>query len=89
MESADALGHGSQLRRIADVVHSMRTQHLGKKIPYRDALYTVALASLALFGQAVAGPALQTGAGVMRKPFLRWFTALLLGHLERVPAETD
>jgi AcrR family transcriptional regulator len=85
--AADPLGHGGQLRRIADVVHNMRTQHLGKKIPYRDTLYTVALASLALFGQSVAGPALQTGAGVMRKPFLRWFTALLLDHLQRTPEE--
>jgi AcrR family transcriptional regulator len=78
----DALGHGGQLKRISDVVHGLRKQHLGRAVPYWDTLYTVTLASLALFGQAVAGPEIQAGAGVERKPFLRWFTGLLLGHLD-------
>ncbi len=80
--ASDPLGHGGQLRRIADLVHGLRVAHVGKKVPYRDTLYTVALASMALFGQAVAGPAIQAGAGVERKQFLRWFTGLLLTHLD-------
>jgi TetR/AcrR family transcriptional regulator, repressor for neighboring sulfatase len=82
LRGTDPLGHGGQLKRISDVVHTLRRQHLGKAVPYWDTLYTVTLASLALFGQAVAGPEIQAGAGVERKPFLRWFTGLLLGHLD-------
>jgi AcrR family transcriptional regulator len=81
----DPLGHGGQLRRISDVVHAMRLQHLKKPVAYKDTLYTVTLASLALFGQAVAGPSIEAGAAVDRKPFLRWFTGLLLEHLDKVP----
>ncbi|HTM22205.1 MAG TPA: TetR/AcrR family transcriptional regulator [Kofleriaceae bacterium] len=77
------VGHGAQLRRIADVAHALRVQrHPGRDIPYEDTLYTVSLAGMALFGHAIAGARLQDEAGVDSRKFLRWLTRLLLDHLD-------
>jgi len=37
---------------------------------------------MALFGQAVAGHAIEQSAGVDHRRFLRWLTRVLLEHLE-------
>jgi AcrR family transcriptional regulator len=79
----DPVGHGAQVRRIAEVVHAMRRQHCGDATPpFEDTLYTVALASFALFGHAVAAPALQDASGLDSRRFLRWLTRLLMDRLD-------
>lgn len=86
-ERAEApLGHGEQLRQLADIVHRRRAEFRasrGKPPPaYEDTLFTVALASFALFGHAVAGPAVEAGAEMATKRFVPWLARLLLTHLE-------
>jgi len=78
----DSIGHGDQLRRIADAVHAIRSErHGGAPPPYQDTLFTVALASFALFGHATAGPTIRASAGIDDRRFLRWLTHLLVEHL--------
>lgn len=83
----DVLGHGAQLRQLADLVHAQRAAHrasLGRPPPdYDDTLFTVALASFAMFGHALSGAALEAGAGVEPTRFVSWLARLLLAHLER------
>jgi len=78
--SGDPVGHG--VRRIADVVHALRTQHRGADTPpYQDTLFTVTLASFALFGHAIAAPRFEKDHGVDSRQFLRWLTRFLMDHL--------
>lgn len=82
-ETEDIVDHGAQLRRLADVVHANRKAHLGDETPeYQDTLFAVMLASLALFGHAVANPMLSSNAGVDPREFLRWLTRLLMRYLD-------
>lgn len=80
----DPLGYGDQLERISTALHRLRTQGCGDGDvpPYEETLFTVTLAGMALFGQAVAGRAIENSAGVDRKRFLRWLTRVLLDHLD-------
>jgi hypothetical protein len=81
------VGHGKQLRLIAELVHRRRVAHrktIGVSEPtFDDTLNAVALASFALFGLAIAGPEVDADAGIDRGRFVAWFTRLLVGHLER------
>ncbi|HET6613947.1 MAG TPA: TetR/AcrR family transcriptional regulator [Kofleriaceae bacterium] len=82
-ETEDVLDYGAQLGRLAAVVHQNRTAHLGDRTPeYQDTLFAVMLASLALFGHAIANPMLSTHAGVNPREFLHWLTRLLLRYLD-------
>jgi len=79
--SGDPIGHGEQMRRVAELVHGMRNQRRRSPAEFRDTLYTVALADLAVFGLAICEPALRR-AGVETDPFLSWLTDRLVEHLD-------
>jgi AcrR family transcriptional regulator len=69
-------------RAIIDATHAMRPQGAARE----DTLFTVALAALATFGQAIAGGPVLDMAGLGRDAaaparFRRWLAALLAGHL--------
>lgn len=74
---------------IAQVTHAIRKQRAaGKQAPsLEDTQFTIVLSALALFGQAIAGPATFGMAGLDGDPdvgrkFRAWLAALLARHLD-------
>jgi hypothetical protein len=68
-------------------VHRLRRAR-GVTADPEDTLFTVLLAGLALFGNAIAGEPLRASAGLADDPsanprFLAWLARLLRDHLER------
>ena len=85
--TADPVGYGQKMRHIADAMHALRRVHKPDADP-EDTLFTVLLAGIALFGNAIAGAPLRASAGLGDDPgangrFLAWMTRLLRAHLER------
>lgn len=85
--TADPVGYGQKMRHIADAIHALRRLHK-PDAGSEDTLFTVLLAGIALFGNAIAGAPLRASAGLRDDPgangrFLAWMTRLLRGHLER------
>lgn len=83
----DPIGYGSRLRHIADTIHQMRCARLSEEPDADDTLFTVLLAGLALFGNAIAGRALRESAGLgsdadADKRFVAWLAKLLHDHLD-------
>jgi hypothetical protein len=75
--------------QIGQVTHGLRVQRLkGKRKPaFEDTMFTIVLSSLALFGQAIAGPSTFRVAGLDADPtapkrFREWFAALLSAHMD-------
>jgi AcrR family transcriptional regulator len=74
---------------IGDAAHALRlATSKGKRKPTReDTTFTVVLSALALFGQAIAGPATFRAAGLgddprVQRRFRAWLAALLAAHLD-------
>lgn len=89
-EHADLpIGYGTHLAEIAEVVHRRRCErHPERAGDSEDTLFTVLLAALALFGNALAGPALLGSAGLERdadadRRFVVWLVRLMHEHLDR------
>lgn len=85
--AGDPIGYGARMRHIADTVHAMRKAG-GSSADPEDTLFTVLLAGLALFGNAIAGAPLRRSAGLdntgdANARFLAWFARLLREHLEK------
>jgi AcrR family transcriptional regulator len=83
----DPVDYGARMRNMADALHAIRRTHRADA-DYEDTLFTVLLAGLALFGNAIAGEPLRTSAGLGGDPqanarFLAWLARLLREHLER------
>lgn len=84
----DPVDFGLQLREIASVMHALRRERHGDRTPpFEDTLFTALLASLALVGDALAGPALRRSAGIESdragdRRFVAWLAALLHEHLD-------
>ena len=87
-EGQDPLGYGVHLREIADAVHALRRRRRpSAEPPFEDTLFTVLLAGISLFGNALAGPSLRRSAGLDADPdadrrFVVWLAALLQRHLD-------
>jgi AcrR family transcriptional regulator len=84
---ADPIGYGARIREIADIVHGMRRAR-GVHADIEDTRFTVLLAAVALFGNAIAGPKLRKSAQLgdearANKRFLAWLAKLLRSHLEQ------
>jgi AcrR family transcriptional regulator len=82
----------ASIQSIAQAVHARRcSEHAerGSRPSLEDSTFTVLLAALAMFGDAVAGREMHESAGLERaasaKRFRRWFARLLLDHLDRNP----
>jgi AcrR family transcriptional regulator len=85
--TTDPVGYGKKVRHIADAIHALRRLHK-PDAGSEDTLFTVLLAGIALFGNAIAGGPLRASAGLGDDPdanarFLTWLARLLRGHLER------
>ena len=85
--SDDPIGYGARIREIADIVHGMRRAR-GVHADLEDTRFTVLLAAVALFGNAIAGPKLRKSAQLgdearANKRFLAWLAKLLRNHLEQ------
>jgi AcrR family transcriptional regulator len=83
----DPVGYGARMRDIAGTVHKLRRAR-GDSAPPEDTLFTVLLAGLALFGNAIAGEPLRRSAGLDEDPtandrFLAWLARFLRAHLEQ------
>jgi hypothetical protein len=83
----DPIGYGARMREIARIVHKMRKAR-GVTADPEDTLFTVLLAGLALFGNAIAGEPLRASAGLgddadANPRFIAWLARLLRAHLER------
>lgn len=88
----DPVGYGVRMQHIAQTIHAMRVAGGAcgaTKADAEDTLFTVLLAGLALFGNAIAGDALRTSAGIgddvdagANGRFLTWLAKLLREHLE-------
>jgi AcrR family transcriptional regulator len=82
------LGEDAALRDIADAVHRRRIEQCGDDAPpFEDSLFTVLLAALAMFGNAIAGDALRGSAGLAGdrdadRRFVVWLAGLLHRHLD-------
>lgn len=77
-------------KRIADITHEGRTALLeGTGVPkpsYEDTLFTLMMSSLALFGEALAGPSVFMSAGLDRDAaaparYRAWFANVIVQHL--------
>jgi AcrR family transcriptional regulator len=84
---ADPVGYGSKMRNIADTIHALRRTHRPNADP-DDTLFTVLLAGMTLFGNAVVGGPMRQSAGLPDNDaenarFVAWFARLLHDHLER------
>jgi AcrR family transcriptional regulator len=82
----DPIGYGARMREIARTVHGLRRGR-GIDAPEEDTLFTVLLAGIALFGDAIAGAPLRRSAGLGTDPeanarFLAWLARLLRDHLD-------
>lgn len=74
-------------RAITDATHALRTAG-GRRADREDTSFTVILAALAIFGQAIAGRTTFRMAGVDRdraveRRFRKWLAGVLVEHLER------
>jgi AcrR family transcriptional regulator len=83
----DPIGYGARMREISRTVHKMRKAR-GVTADPEDTLFTVLLAGLALFGNAIAGEPLRASAGLgddadANPRFIAWLARLLRAHLER------
>jgi AcrR family transcriptional regulator len=79
----------ARLRDVVDATHALRLKRVKKSraVTKEDTARTVVLATLALIGGAVLGPALMQNAGLGPWPqsgvaFRRWLTRLLLVQLD-------
>ena len=77
-------------RMITDVTHARRLERVrGRKKPsYEDTRFTILLSWMAMFGEAIAGPATLHAAGLgddrtVQRRFRKWFADLLERHLEQ------
>ena len=77
-------------KRIADFTHEGRSAlHEAAGMPkptYEDTLFTLMMSSLALFGEALAGPSVFMSAGLDRdkaapKRYRAWFANVIMQHL--------
>jgi AcrR family transcriptional regulator len=83
----DPVGYGARMKEIADIVHGLRRAR-GVNADLEDSRFTVLLAAVALFGNAIAGPKLRKSAGLgdearANRRFLAWLAKLLRNHLEQ------
>lgn len=84
----DDLGYGSRLRDIADAIHRRRSERRPDRAgDFEDTLFTVLLATLAMLGNSLAGPALHRSAGLDQdadadRRFIVWLARLIHVHLE-------
>ena len=76
------IGEGRTLEKIAQAVHAVRTTD--DKL--EDTQFIVLLAALALFGEALAGPAMRLSAGIddddASRRFRKWLARILVSHVE-------
>jgi AcrR family transcriptional regulator len=73
-------------KAMADATHSLRGRKTRTKPTYEDTLFTISLAALAMFGEAIAGEAVFKMAGLDHdkhadKRFRAWLASLLATHL--------
>lgn len=78
------------LRRFAQVVHA---EHGGDS-PFENTLFTVMLAGLAVFGDAIAGPGVRRSAGLDEEPatirsFREWLTRVLVQQVGALAPPPD
>jgi AcrR family transcriptional regulator len=76
------------LRGLAEVMHARRVLVLGRQAPYEETLFVVVLASLAMIGEGILGPAAWESAGRaddagVPERFHAWLVKLLADHLQR------
>ena len=85
-------GDDPGIRAVAQAAHALRkarrTERDGRAPPFEDTYFTVLLAGLALFGDAVAGPMMRGDADDAEtersgKRFRAWLAKLLRAHLEQ------
>jgi AcrR family transcriptional regulator len=74
-------------KMIIDAIHAMRTMRAKSKPAIEDTRFTVALSSMALFGEAIMGGGVLEAVGLTgddktRKRFRAWFAKLLADRLE-------
>jgi AcrR family transcriptional regulator len=86
--SGHAVAEERAIRTIAEAVHARRCQDQPprRRPPFEDTVFTVLLAALVMFGDAVAGNEMRQSAGLdgadSSKRFRRWLAKLLLTHLD-------
>jgi AcrR family transcriptional regulator len=73
-------------KAMADATHALRARQTRSKPSYEDTLFTISLAALAMFGEAIAGQAVFKMAGLDHqknadKRFRAWLASLLARHL--------
>jgi AcrR family transcriptional regulator len=76
------------LRGLAEVMHARRIMVLGREAPFEETLFVVVLASLAMIGEGILGPATWESAGRADdtgapERFHAWLVKLLTDHLQR------
>jgi len=77
-DDLESIEYGELLCNLARVIHSVRERRDPSQKPsWDDTLFTVQLAALALFGNAVAGAKLRESAGGSEDEFIAWFAKLL------------
>lgn len=76
------IGSGGTLEKIAKAVHSLRPDD----DTLEDTQFTVLLAAVALFGEALAGRVMRASAGIddadASRRFREWFARILVSHVE-------
>lgn len=77
---------GMELSAVAKAAHAHRSEQHGAA-PYEDTLFSILLAALALFADAIAGDAMRASAGLgddaeAGKRFRDWLAELLVEHVE-------
>lgn len=77
----------SDLLVVARAAHAHRTAERGDA-PFEDTLFTILLAALAMFADAIAGDAMRKSAGLEGDPeaakrFRTWLARMLVDHVER------
>ncbi len=88
--SVSSLGQDRTLLKIAETVHALRARvaRPGESPALEDTLFSMMLAALAIFGEAIVGEVIQKSAGMDDRRetsarFRAWLAALLVAHLER------
>lgn len=82
------LGQDRALLKIGEAVHALRRRGAAGAPELEDTLFSMLLAALALFGDAIVGDVLRKSAGMGDKPevparFREWLAKLLVRHLEQ------